>query len=589
VRIISRQNFFGNESPPSKIIEKTFEIGSAAKVTYFVSDASGAKRMEEIKDKPAIRVLTLNTQLLPPLMGGRDPVERSISIAKFILQLNKTGPPIDCIALQEVYFDQSRDKLKEILAGDYPHMLAKAGEDIYIVGQDSGLFFASKFPIVWSQFKAFPKGIGPETIFNKGVLGIKLDINNVNKGAHLYLYNAHLQSSPTPDQYNMIHNLISYTEEASIKVRNEQLQFVSKFIDEKLLEEKNKRDTAIILCGTFNVKAEDVKDVKSMNDANAQLEPISKIALLLNSPVVEYSENKENNPNSICYSYQLSTLLQETKISIQYLGQLRNQLRSYRHKSLTLIEMLVLLTIQEIQQKRNSTKANSEEEYQQLILDVLNPILGNSSEKFWNEEVKVKLKEKFPSSIGEKEESPNYDLRKSMVSFGFQFFRSLKYHSGIGFTSAVQVKLIQDSFGCILTETDVATLNFKTYEEFVEELKKLDMDKKSREIEVLNPAPEYIVMMKSLQSNVKVPRDLYRDREKYLSGFTVDKSKNHFVTHETSTGRTDYIISFEPTLDNYDLLKLACTECNICPTSGQAETQLSDHFGVRATLYPRVV
>jgi len=108
-------------------------------------------------------------------------------------------------------------------------------------------------------------------------------------------------------------------------------------------------------------------------------------------------------------------------------------------------------------------------------------------------------------------------------------------------------------------------------------------------MEALHPSPEYILMMKSLQSTSKVPRDLYRDREKYLAGFTVDKAKNHFVTYETATGRSDYIISFEPTLENYDLLKLGCSECSVVPTSGQAETQLSDHFGVRATLYPRVV
>lgn len=69
-----------------------------------------------------MKILSLNTALLPPMMGGKDPIDRAVAIAKFILNYNKSSV-CDFVALQEVYFDQARAKLVETLSSEYPHMV----------------------------------------------------------------------------------------------------------------------------------------------------------------------------------------------------------------------------------------------------------------------------------------------------------------------------------------------------------------------------------------------------------------------------------------------------------------------------------
>jgi hypothetical protein len=100
--------------------------------------------------------------------------------------------------------------------------------------------------------------------------------------------------------------------------------------------------------------------------------------------------------------------------------------------------------------------------------------LGNSTEKFWKEEVKQKLRDRFPSSLTTKEETQSFDLRKSNVSLGFQLIRSFNHHTGVTFTSASQMKLIQDPATAILTEADFENVNFTPYEDFLETIKQAE-------------------------------------------------------------------------------------------------------------------
>ena len=75
--------------------------------------------------------------------------------------------------------------------------------------------------------------------------------------------------------------------------------------------------------------------------------------------------------------------------------------------------------LKDINTKRYNNKINSEEEFQQIILDSLDQL---SSEKFWREDVKIKIKDRFPGCLTLSEESSKFDIRKSL-SLGFQLFR----------------------------------------------------------------------------------------------------------------------------------------------------------------------
>jgi hypothetical protein len=94
-----------------------------------------------------------------------------------------------------------------------------------------------------------------------------------------------------------------------------------------------------------------MKDFKT-DPTSITPESLSRIAMLINS-----------QSSNISYAFQLSELLQETKIPTKYLGLLRNQLSSQRHRGLALTEMVTELVLQDIQLKRQVTKANTKEEY----------------------------------------------------------------------------------------------------------------------------------------------------------------------------------------------------------------------------------
>ena len=53
---------------------------------------------------------------------------------------------------------------------------------------DGGLLTLSKFPIEYSEFKAFPYGILSDNLSMKGILYTKININDQT----LHLFNAHL-------------------------------------------------------------------------------------------------------------------------------------------------------------------------------------------------------------------------------------------------------------------------------------------------------------------------------------------------------------------------------------------------------------
>ena len=145
------------------------------------------------------------------------------------------------------------------------------------------------------------------------------------------------------------------------------------------------------------------------------------------------------------------------------------------------------------------------------------------------------------------------------------------------------LKAIQDPSNVRPTEQDIL-LNFKTFEEFSENF--LDIDRKRNkgnthwlsqsliyctEVDSFHMTAEYVLLNKMLSSSIKKPRDLFRERDKFTLGYTIDRSRNTQVKENVENGRFDYIFAFDSNTDSdFSLLKLNCAECSVESTSGNA-------------------
>ncbi len=80
-----------------------------------------------------------------------------------------TAKDYDIVCLQEVWTDTARQIFTEKLRTNYPWMVLKgfAGGPV----TESGLFIASKFPIVNAVFNAFTDSKLPDSNVNKGIMG----------------------------------------------------------------------------------------------------------------------------------------------------------------------------------------------------------------------------------------------------------------------------------------------------------------------------------------------------------------------------------------------------------------------------------
>jgi hypothetical protein len=98
----------------------------------------------------------------------------------------------------------------------------------------------------------------------------------------------------------------------------------------------------------------------------------------------------------------------------------------------------------------------------------------------------------------------------------------------------------------------------------------------------VEPTEEYCDMLSAFAN----PRDLYREKNRRLAGYTVDSVHNSLVKSKGAK-RIDYIFAFDTLGTGFDvktMLQLQCKDCKVKPTGDSAVSQLSDHFGVEASL-----
>lgn len=169
--------------------------GARAKITTYLTQPQQQVTVDNFTSslfpvhtdqRKTVKLITFNTMLLPPMVTKHDPMKRVAPIASRIIAAG-----YDCVCLQEVLHGPARQALEQQLKADYPYMVAKSGSNLHInlnaaeldqvlrVGKDSGLLFASKFPIVRQEFRLFAVGAGTDTLVQKGCLAVKLDLSSI--------------------------------------------------------------------------------------------------------------------------------------------------------------------------------------------------------------------------------------------------------------------------------------------------------------------------------------------------------------------------------------------------------------------------
>lgn len=154
-------------------------------------------------------------------------------------------PVYDIIGLQEIFDEEIRQYLFHRIRQKYPYIVKKSASPNPL-NQDSGLFFASKFPILRHTFREFhDKSLfTSDVIAEKGILaaafefGSAADADAANSTT-LRVFLTHLQSNK-PD----------------FKTREKQLAQLRKFIVHSLARERKKTNPGkiyTILLGDFNV------------------------------------------------------------------------------------------------------------------------------------------------------------------------------------------------------------------------------------------------------------------------------------------------------------------------------------------------
>lgn len=154
---------------------------------------------------------------------------------------------VDVVCLQEVFDKRAALKLMQALGPLYGHVIYDVGVyACYPVGTcssfkffNSGLFLASRYPVMEAQFHCFPNGCGEDALAAKGLLCVKVDIG--------------LQKSEKR-MVGFINCTHLHAPEGDGEIRLEQLNMLTKWIRE--FQTVTKQDNEVVmfdvLCGDFN-------------------------------------------------------------------------------------------------------------------------------------------------------------------------------------------------------------------------------------------------------------------------------------------------------------------------------------------------
>lgn len=214
--------------------------------SYGSVDASGelpdAIEANETTSKPNCNQNS-NHQKHPPR-----PLRTLLRDADVPMEVSALFPPsVDIVCLQEVFDKRAALKLTQALGPLYGHVLYDVG--VYACHPagscssfkffNSGLFLASRFPIMEAEYRCFPNGRGEDALAAKGLLAVKVDIG-LQKGEKRMV--------------GFINCTHLHAPEGDGAIRFEQLNMLSKWTSE--FQTLNRRDDELllfdVLCGDFN-------------------------------------------------------------------------------------------------------------------------------------------------------------------------------------------------------------------------------------------------------------------------------------------------------------------------------------------------
>ncbi|KAM9984906.1 hypothetical protein ACTFIY_009327 [Dictyostelium cf. discoideum] len=565
-------------------------------------------------------------------------------INKRIEQISKNlinfSEKYDIILLQEVFLDSSKDILIKNLKIYYPYIIDRCGEN-------SGLFFASRFPPLWNEFRQFNNGIGSDVKYGKGVQGVKLDISTIKENTYLYVFNANLQANPDNSiAWQMVNGDDKQRKAAT--VRTLQLQSIRDFISTELaMQSSSIANSALLLFGDFNLNAE-VEQVISDHESNS---------ITLSQIIPELAKKINSKEISLTFSYQLLEYLNDLNIPMRYLGILRSQLQNNRMKSLVLTEMITFIIkkdiIEHLTQRHNQYQSNINEDeqiYREVVLETFNLIFHYTRKdciQFWRHHLRKRLRSEFSSSLSEIEQQDWVDLRTHVINL--QLFTSLKYSLEITFNPKAVFQIMKGSrintkeiipIPLILPEqieeiilppltsywgSDSNTdINYFTNIDHLKEQQKkqaqqqqlqqqqLQLQQQAQQAQQQNSNINIINTIESSQiqqnNNIQIylkqtdeynnmlkilgnPVDLFRESNPFSPGYTIHQSLNQRVEKPSVKERVDYILNFKlsPNFGDHEgrnqLLKLECTETNIVPMGATPQTRLSNHFALECILH----
>ncbi|KYQ92662.1 endonuclease/exonuclease/phosphatase domain-containing protein [Tieghemostelium lacteum] len=549
----------------------------------------------------SIRVVSLNIGLLAS--------NSYIDIEERIIQISKTfinySEKYDIIAFQEVFLDTSlKDRFIKELRTFYPYIIDRASNGS---GSDSGLFFASRFPILWNEFRQFNNGIGSDVKYAKGVLGLKLDISTVRENTCLYVFNANLQSNPDQSvAWKMVNG--DDKQKKAETVRTLQLQTIRDFISTELSTTKSStfNNSSVILCGDMNIIAEQEQIISDEG------------SIILSQIIPELAGKLNSKEIHLTFSYQLLDHLTDRNIPLRFLGILRSQVHSARVKSLILTEMTTLIIKKEIfdslsQKHSQYSSMNEDEQYfREIVVDTINRVFHyerKESCQFWRIELKKKLKQEFASALSELEQQDWVDLRSHVINF--QLFNSLRNNLDLALHTKAVFQIMK---GSKINTSEVVPYPLITNDSIIEIIlppltsywgsentnssdikyfSTLDFQKNASNQQAFggqsNSLQIYLKQTSEYQSMLKIlgfPVDTFRSCNPNLPGYTVHQALNQMVQKASCKERLDYILSFNlsPNFGDEDgrnkLLKMECLESNVLPLGVTPQNRLSNHFAL---------
>ncbi|KPP77413.1 sphingomyelin phosphodiesterase 3-like [Scleropages formosus] len=155
-------------------------------------------------------------------------------------------PNVDIVCLEEVFDKRAAHRLKEALSTILGHVLYDVGAYAFqphgccsFKFFNSGLFVASRYPILEAEYHCYPNGRGEDALAAKGLLSVKVFIGLTQR------------QKPVIGYFNCTH---LHAPEGEGEIRCEQLNLLMKWIEEFQTRTKEADEVVVfdVLCGDFN-------------------------------------------------------------------------------------------------------------------------------------------------------------------------------------------------------------------------------------------------------------------------------------------------------------------------------------------------